>query len=190
MELGRLLLGNYICKLQKNNFLKRKYFFQFIRMTKLWPLWHNSSFFITVEQSECLTSTSNTNLSTYNRKSSFHTTPFHQRNGDRNHYYRNSDKYPSQPHNRTQSHEENVHRNTSYPFKRRPFYQSSSSRYYNNINNRPNPSTNNRTYRSPEDTVENKENTTTKPLFNEGKVNDLCSGCILWWNENISLNIR
>ncbi|XP_037031569.1 uncharacterized protein LOC119071054 isoform X2 [Bradysia coprophila] len=118
------------------------------------------------EQSECLTSTSNTSLSTYNRKSSLHTTPFHQRNGDRNHYYRNSDKYPSQSHTRTQSHEENLHRNTSYPYRRRPFYQSSASRYYGNINNRINPSTNNRTYRSP-DTLENKENNTTKPLFNE-----------------------
>lgn len=121
------------------------------------------------KQSECLTSTSNTNLSMYNRKSSFHTTPFHQRNGDRNHYYRNSDKYPSQSHTRAQSHEDFAHRNTTYPYKRRPFYHSSASRYYGNNNSRTNANTNNiRTYRSP-DTVENKENTTTttKPLFNE-----------------------
>lgn len=115
-----------------------------------------------------MTTTSNTNLSTYNRKSSSHTTPFHQRNGERNHYYRNSDKYPSQSYTRTQSHEENLHQHTSYSYKRRPFYQSSSSRYYGNINNKSNASSNNRPYR-PADTFDNKENNTTKPLFNEGK---------------------
>lgn len=128
-------------------------------------------FIIFSDQNECLTSASNTNLSSYSRKSSSQTTPFNQRNGDRNHYYRNSDKYsqPSQPHTRTQSHEENLHQHTSYSYKRRPFYQTSSSRYYGNTTNKTNPTTNDRPYRSA-DTFDNKENNTTKPLFNEGKI--------------------
>lgn len=136
-------------------------------------------FYYSAERNECLTSTSNTNLSTYSRKSSSHTTPFHQRNGDRNHYYRNSDKYPSQPHTRTQSHEDSLHQHTSsYSYKRRPFYQTSSSRYFGNTNSRPNPSTNNRSYRSV-DTFDNKENNTTKPLFNEGTVTMFTCLCIV-----------
>lgn len=124
-------------------------------------------FLYSLERNECLMSTSNTNLSTYSRKTSSHTTPFHHRNGDQNHYYRNSDKYTSQPHTRTQSNDENLHQNTSYSYKRRPFYQTSYSRY-SGTNNKTNPITNNRSYRST-DTFDNKENNTTKPLFNEGK---------------------
>lgn len=130
------------------------------------------SFF--TDQNVCLKlCTSNTNLSTFNRKSSTHTTPFNQRNGDRNHYYRNNDRYSSQTHTRTQSHEENLHQqHTSYSYKRRPFYQPSSSRYYANNNNKTNSTTNDRSYISA-DTFDNKENNTTKPLFNEGKLNIL-----------------
>ncbi|KAJ6650192.1 hypothetical protein Bhyg_05437, partial [Pseudolycoriella hygida] len=79
----------------------------------------------------------------------------------------NSDKYPSTPNFRTQSHEEHLHQNnSSYSYKRRPFYPTSASRYYGNNSNKTNCSTNNRLYKTT-DKLDNKENDTMKPLFNE-----------------------
>lgn len=91
---------------------------------------------------------------------------------NRSNYYsrNNGDKYSTH----------NSYGNTSY--RRRPFSSqnptsATSSKYYGSNNNKSSPSW--RSYRAAADTFDNKENSTTKPLFNEGKITRINKNTIL-----------